>query len=169
MGLATAYNAAKSGHRVHVLERFNLFNQSGSSNDLVRMYRTMYTEVFMANLAFESLNVWDEMEADAGQSLRWMTGLLNFGDPNYKSGPEGTLKAPIKNLERLGLRYKELTAKQIMETYPFHDLPSTFEGIFAYDNGCIDYAVPASHALSSCGGAWHCRDHPCAGYGFGSG
>ncbi|MCH7737098.1 MAG: FAD-dependent oxidoreductase [Chloroflexi bacterium] len=138
VGLSAAYNAAKAGKSVHVLERFNLFNQSGSSNDLVRMYRTMYTEDFMADLAFDSLKIWDELETDAGLSLRWMTGLLNFGDPNYKSGPEGTLKAPIKNLKRLGLRYKELTAKQIMETYPFRGLPSTFEGIFAYDDGCIN-------------------------------
>jgi sarcosine oxidase/L-pipecolate oxidase len=136
VGLAAAYNAAKAGQSVHVLERFNLFNQSGSSNDLVRMYRTMYTENFMANLAFDSLKIWDDLEADAGLSLRWMTGLLNFGDPEYKSGPEGNLLAPIKNLERLGLRYKQLTAKQIMETYPFRNLPSTFEGIFAYDDGC---------------------------------
>ena len=82
MGLAAAYNIARRGHRVHVLERFNLFNQSGSSNDLVRMYRTMYTEDFMADLAFESLKVWQDLEQDAGESLRWMTGLLNFGDPN---------------------------------------------------------------------------------------
>ncbi len=138
IGLAAAYNAAKMGQRVHVLERFNFFNQSGSSNDLVRMYRTMYTEDFMADLAYKSLQVWNELEADAGEALRWMSGLLNFGDPNYETGPEGNLKAPIKNLKRLGLRYEELTAKQIMETYPFQNLPSYFEGIFAYDNGCIN-------------------------------
>ena len=37
MGLASAYNCAKAGKSVLVLERFNFFNQSGSSNDLVRM------------------------------------------------------------------------------------------------------------------------------------
>jgi len=138
MGLAAAYNASKRGKSVLVLERFNLFNQSGSSNDLVRMYRTMYKEEFMAKLAFESLRVWTELENDAGESLRWMTGLLNFGNPDYKSGPEGNLLSPIKNLKKFGLRYEQLTAKQIMERYPFRKLPKTFEGVFAYDNGCIN-------------------------------
>jgi glycine/D-amino acid oxidase-like deaminating enzyme len=41
MGLSAAYHCAKAGQRVLVLERFNFFNQSGSSNDLVRMFRTV--------------------------------------------------------------------------------------------------------------------------------
>lgn len=41
IGLATAYEVAKSGHSVVVLEQNNFFNQAGSSGDLMRMYRTM--------------------------------------------------------------------------------------------------------------------------------
>ena len=47
------------------------------------MFRTAYTEDFMATLAVQSMSLWDELEADAGEPLRLMTGLLNFGDPNY--------------------------------------------------------------------------------------
>src|SRR5229473_942098 len=108
IGLASAYQCAKAGKSVLLLEQFNFFNQSGSSNDLVRMFRTMYTQDFMANLAFHSIRLWQDLEADAGQTLIWMSGLLNFGDPNYQSGPEGGLTAPIKNMERLGLPYKIL-------------------------------------------------------------
>jgi sarcosine oxidase/L-pipecolate oxidase len=43
VGLATAYESAKAGKKVLLLEQYNLFNQSGSSGDLVRMFRTMYT------------------------------------------------------------------------------------------------------------------------------
>ena len=138
IGLASAYNCAKAGKSVLVLERFNYFNQSGSSNDMVRMYRTMYTEDYMADLAYDSLTLWRNLQKDAGEELIWMTGLLNFGDPNYSSGPEGNLMAPIKNMERLGLPYEILDAQQIMARYPFKNLPSTFKGIFAPDNGCIN-------------------------------
>jgi sarcosine oxidase/L-pipecolate oxidase len=138
IGLAAAYNCASRGQSVLLLEQFNFYNQSGSSNDLVRMYRTMYTEDFMADLAFQSLAVWDDLEAAAGEPLRWMTGLLNFGDPNYTSGPEGTLLGPIPNLQRLGLSYSELTAQQIMAKYPLANLPDTFIGLYAPDNGCIN-------------------------------
>jgi sarcosine oxidase/L-pipecolate oxidase len=138
LGLASAYNCAKQGKSVLVLERFNYFNQSGSSNDLVRMFRTMYTEDYMANLAFDSIGIWKELERDAGEALIWMSGLLNFGDPNYQSGPEGTLMGPIKNMERLGLQYETLNANQIMERYQFKNLPNNFQGLFAPDNGCIN-------------------------------
>ena len=56
------------------------------------MYRTAYTEDFMADLAYQSMPVWDDLEKEAGKKLRLMTGLLNFGDPDYGAGgPEGTL------------------------------------------------------------------------------
>ncbi|MEG5048412.1 FAD-dependent oxidoreductase [Microcoleus sp. B4-C1] len=138
MGLCSAYNCAKAGKRVLLLERFNLFNQSGSSNDLVRMFRTMYTEDYMADLAYQTINLWKELESDAAEQLILMTGLLNFGDPDYQMGPEGNLTDPIKNLKRLGMPYRELTAQKIMEEYPFRNLPSNFIGLFAPDNGCIN-------------------------------
>ena len=47
------------------------------------MFRTAYTEDYMATLAVQSMSIWDELEDAAGEPLRLMTGLLNFGDPNY--------------------------------------------------------------------------------------
>ena len=141
MGLSTAYNCSKSGKSVLLLEQFVLFNQSGSSNDLVRMFRTMYTEDFMADLAYDSMGLWNQLEADAGEKLREMSGLLNFGDPSYQSGPEGNLVDPIKNLERLKMKYQQLTAKEIEQQFPFKDLPSCYEGLWAPDNGCINVAL----------------------------
>ena len=138
IGLAAAYHCARAGRSVLVLERFNFFNQSGSSNDLVRMFRTMYTQDFMADLAKASIGLWHDLEADAGEQLILMSGLLNFGDPNYASGPEGNLMAPIKNLKRLGMPYRILTVDEIEAEYPLKDLPRNFEGIFAPDNGCIN-------------------------------
>ena len=155
VGLASAYQCAKAGKSVLVLERFNFFNQSGSSNDLVRMFRTMYTQDFMANLAYQSIQVWSALEADAGQALIWMSGLLNFGDPDYRSGPEGNLLDPIKNMERLGLPYKILKAPEIERQYPFRGLPSNFVGVFAPTNGCIDVPllVRTLHRLAQSYGA----------------
>ena len=44
----------------------------------------------MAELAKTSMKLWDDLEKDSGASLRWMSGLLNFGDKDYGSGgPEG--------------------------------------------------------------------------------
>lgn len=44
----------------------------------------------MADLAKQAIDLWDDLEKDSGTSLRWMSGLLNFGDPNFGgSTPEG--------------------------------------------------------------------------------
>jgi len=41
VGLASAYQVAKEGKSVIVLEQRNFFNQAGSSGDMARMFRTM--------------------------------------------------------------------------------------------------------------------------------
>jgi sarcosine oxidase/L-pipecolate oxidase len=41
VGLASAYQVAKEGRSVVVLEQRNFFNQAGSSGDMARMFRTM--------------------------------------------------------------------------------------------------------------------------------
>ena len=127
IGLSTAYNCAKVGKKVLLLEQFVLYNQSGSSAGLLRMFRTMYTEDYMADLAKDSIRLWNELESEAGVKLREMSGLLNFGDPTYKTGPEGNLKDPIKNLKRLHMKYQELNVEEIMQQLPFKDLPSHFD------------------------------------------
>ncbi|KAI0012972.1 hypothetical protein F4779DRAFT_643076 [Xylariaceae sp. FL0662B] len=139
IGLAASYEISKAGAKVIVLEQNNFFNQAGSSNDLARMFRTMYTEDFMADLAKEAMGFWDDLEKDSGTSLRWLNGLLNFGDQDYGGDtPEGTLLGPIPNLDRLDMPYKKLTAKDIEDRYPFEDLPSEWIGLYAPDNGVIN-------------------------------
>jgi sarcosine oxidase/L-pipecolate oxidase len=138
IGLAAAYECARRGSAVLLLERFNFFNQSGSSNDLVRMFRTMYTQDFMADLAYDSIGLWRELERDASEQLILMTGLLNFGDPSYTSGPEGNLLDPIRNLERLHMPYRRMSVQEIEHEYPFQGLPPNFVGVYAPDNGCIN-------------------------------
>ena len=55
-----------------------------------RFFFHRYTEKYMAVLAKGAMDDWDNLEKDAGTSLRWMTGLLNFGDPTYGGdSPEG--------------------------------------------------------------------------------
>ncbi|OJD38024.1 amine oxidase (flavin-containing) [Diplodia corticola] len=128
VGLSAAYEVAKTGKKVLILEQNNFFNQAGSSNDFARMFRTMYTENYMANLAKKAMDLWDDLEKDAGTSLRWMSGLLNFG----------TLLGPLPNLKRLKMSYQWLTTREIERRYPLKSLPSDWIGIYAPDNGVIN-------------------------------
>lgn len=55
-----------------------------------RLTFSRYTEEFMAELATKAMKHWDALEKDAGVSLRWMGGLLNFGDKDMGGDtPEG--------------------------------------------------------------------------------
>ncbi|MGD1059733.1 MAG: FAD-dependent oxidoreductase [Solirubrobacteraceae bacterium] len=155
IGLAAAYSCAREGRSVLLLEQYNFFNQSGSSNDLVRMFRTMYTESFLADLAHASIKDWHDLEHEAGEELIVMSGLLNFGDPAYIDGPEGNLLEPVKNLDRLGMPYRTMTAKEIQSEYPLEGLPSSFVGVFAPDNGCINVprVLRVLHRLARAHGA----------------
>lgn len=106
------------------------------------MFRTAYTEDFMADLAFKAMSLWDNLEKEAGEKLRLMTGLLNFGDPDYGAGgPEGTLTGPIPNLERHGMKYTELTHDDIERAHPFKDLPDKWMGLDMPDNGVINVSL----------------------------
>ncbi|KAK4224657.1 peroxisomal sarcosine oxidase [Podospora fimiseda] len=105
VGLAATYEVAKAVRKVLVLKQNNFYNQA---------------EDFMAVLAKESMDVWDELEKDAGESLRWMSGLLNFGDPTLGEGSP------------------EVTVDKIQQRWPFKDLPSSYEGLYAPDNGVIN-------------------------------
>ncbi|KAH6643228.1 hypothetical protein C7974DRAFT_387082 [Boeremia exigua] len=139
IGLGAAYEVAKAGKSTLVLEQSCLFNAAGSSNDLARMYRTMYTEPFMAELAYKSMRIWKELEMDSGTSLRTMSGLLNFGDTKMGADtPEGTLMGPIANLETLDMPFRKMTKQEMESEYPFKNLPEAWEGIFAPDNGIIN-------------------------------
>lgn len=111
VGLASAYELAKAGSKVIVLEQNNFLNHAESSGDLARMFRTVrpnvwrtcdvvllansdrYAEEFMARLAKTFMKHWDALEKDAGVSLRWVSGLLNFG-----GGPEGMSAAVTATL-----------------------------------------------------------------------
>jgi sarcosine oxidase/L-pipecolate oxidase len=53
----------------------------------------------MAELATKAMKQWDALEKDAGVSLRWMGGLLNFGDKDMGGDtPEGKALANSKFL-----------------------------------------------------------------------
>jgi len=169
IGLSAAYNylLASPKSRVLVLERFGFFNDQGSSNDVCRFFRTMYTEDYMMKMSIDTLPLWTELEnkAQLAEKLILMTGLINFGDTDYVEGPEGNVEAPIANLKKYGLDYTVFDdpkdVEKLLGMTNLSEIPN-FKAVFAPDNGVIN--VPLTlRTLYSISAKWgailkdHCR------------
>jgi sarcosine oxidase len=77
-GLATAHALARAGRDVVVYEQFQLGHTRGSSHGRSRIFRLAYPDVQWVRLAIEALAGWRELEAEAGEQLLAMSGLLEL-------------------------------------------------------------------------------------------
>jgi monomeric sarcosine oxidase len=140
LGLAAAWQCGKKFERVLVLEQFPFFNQRGSSADFCRMWRVMYSEAYLAELAMQTSPMWDELSKALGTELIDKTGLLNFGvDTPYT--PEGSLQAAKQVMDQLKIPYTQLTCQELQSEYPFRNLPKEYYGLYQANGGTFN--VPA--------------------------
>ncbi len=79
MGSATAYQLARSGQHVLLLEQFELDHQKGSSHGASRIIRYAYDHPVYTELMKPTYAMWDALEAEAGERLHTRTGGLDFG------------------------------------------------------------------------------------------
>jgi sarcosine oxidase len=81
-GAATAWQLARRGHEVTVLERSTPANAQGSSHGSARIVRYAYADRFYTRLMVSARAEWDELERLAGTTLITPTGAVDAGrDP----------------------------------------------------------------------------------------
>ena len=150
MGLATAAELAQSEKQTLLIERFNFFNQNGSSAGLSRQFREQYAQGYMAKLAVEALPFWDQLQKTTKDVLVDKVGSLWFGDPNISS-QEGGIQQAMDVMDQLNIPYTRLNAKEIENQFPFQNLPPTYNGFFQKEGGIIDLkaSLQALYAICS--------------------
>src|SRR5437899_1215699 len=121
MGLAAAYTASKIGKKVLLLERNAFLNDQGSSGGLSRMWRVIYSERYLAELALHTDPIWKELELESGKTLIDRTGILWFGQSKTPT-TEGQIEEAMKTMDALGLPYEKLSARDIQAQYGFTNL-----------------------------------------------
>jgi sarcosine oxidase len=85
-GLATAHALARAGRDVVVYEQFELGQARGSSHGRSRIFRLAYPDATWVRLAVEALAGWRDLEAESGDELLVVTGLLELlRDPAQSS------------------------------------------------------------------------------------
>ncbi|MDT9593990.1 FAD-dependent oxidoreductase [Nocardioides zeae] len=78
-GSATAWELARRGHEVTLVERTTPANEHGSSHGSARIFRYGYQDPFYTGLVVRAREAWDELEDLAGTRLVTPTGSLDHG------------------------------------------------------------------------------------------
>ncbi|MET7475297.1 FAD-dependent oxidoreductase [Streptomyces sp. NPDC005648] len=137
MGAATAWELARRGHEVTLIEAYEIGHRHGSSHGSSRIFRRVYGEKLYVELTGRAHELWRELEHDSATPLLRITGGLDFGagrDPVGLSEVLGKSRVPC---ELLG-------AEAASERWPH----ITFDGPVLYqpDAGVID----ADRTVAAC-------------------
>jgi sarcosine oxidase len=133
MGSAALAALARRGQRVVGIDRFAPGHDRGSSHGTTRVIRLGYFEhPSYVPLLRAAYPLWRELEAQSGQALLTITGIVEMG------APEGDLVAGTLRSSRLhGLPHEILNAPSLMERFPAFRLPDDFVGVFQPDGGFV--------------------------------
>ena len=93
MGLAAAWQLARRGERVHLVERFGPHHTRGASHGSTRNINNAYGEALYLDLFDEALGLWRELEAGAPEPLLGLHGLVTQGDPEIVARAHAALTA----------------------------------------------------------------------------
>ncbi|GAA1852428.1 N-methyl-L-tryptophan oxidase [Pseudonocardia ailaonensis] len=111
MGAATAWQLARRGHEVLLLEQFGPGHDRGASHGTSRIYRLTYSDPRYVRLAAEALELWRELEHETGAGLLTFTGGVDHGDPD-STGPLAA------SLAAHGIAYEWLDPQEAAERWP---------------------------------------------------
>jgi sarcosine oxidase len=110
MGLATGWALRRRGHEPVVYEQFRVGHDRGSSHGRSRIFRLAYAEPEYVRLAQEALALWRELEAESGETLLELYGLVEV----VRTLEEST----ARTLDACGVVWERLEGGEAEERYP---------------------------------------------------
>ena len=110
MGLATGWALKRRGHEPVVYEQFEVGNPRGSSHGRSRIFRLAYAEDHYVQLAQEALALWRQLEAESGETVLELYGLVEI----VRTLEEST----ARTLERNGVAWERLDKAEAERRYP---------------------------------------------------
>lgn len=96
IGAASAWNLAKRGHGVTLIEQFAPGHKNGASHGTSRIFRHAYADDYYVSLAARAYTLWRELENDTQSELLTLTGAVDHGSPDI-------VKPRVKALTKAGL------------------------------------------------------------------
>lgn len=86
MGSAAAWQLARRGRSVVLLERFEQGHHVGASHGATRNFNTAYAEADYLDLVTEARALWDGLADETGMQLLDLVGLVNHGNVHRLQG-----------------------------------------------------------------------------------
>ncbi|CAF3396529.1 unnamed protein product, partial [Rotaria sp. Silwood2] len=145
IGLATAISLATKQPTLNiaVLEQGTIINSDGSSGTFdLRQFRSMYNEIYLAELANLSVPLWRNIEKLAnlslGSILNTDDGYLFYGDFSSPETVEGDLSSINRTCEQLDMGCVYLNTTQLQVRYPFFKFAPHYQGFSHSESGYIN-------------------------------
>src|SRR5215469_307841 len=156
IGSAALAALARRGCRVVGIDRFATGHDRGSSHGATRVIRLGYFEhPSYVPLLRAAYPLWRQLEAQSGQALLTITGIVEIGAPE-SDVVAGTLRASRLH----GLPHEILDGLGLMKRFPAFRLPDHFVGVLQPDGGFVlaEPTVTAFQALARRYGAKLCTE-----------
>ena len=145
MGAAAAYQLAKRGEPVLVLEQFAVGHDRGSSHGASRIARHSYADRDYARLMPAAFAAWRALEADAAQPLFLRTGGISVCPPEVDY-----VRRVTENLAEMGVAHRRLSGRSLKDALPVFGMADDADVVFEPDAGMLASAriVQAEIALA---------------------
>jgi sarcosine oxidase len=136
LGSATAWQLARQGIDVVLLEQFAFGHHNGASHDTSRILRRSYHTPAYVRLANEAYADWDLLERESGERLVTTTGGLDFFPPGAAIPPVDY----VSSLAACGVPFEELDVSAVAERWPAISLPEGTMSIYQSDTSIVPAA-----------------------------
>lgn len=131
-GSATAYQAAKRGLRVLLLEQYAIDHQRGSSYGYSRIIRYAYDHTTYVSMMKAAYPAWSEFEADSGETFYVKTGGIDFAPPN-----EPLFASMVDCLSKEGIPFQLINAAGARQLFPQFHLDEDMTVLYQADAGVL--------------------------------
>jgi sarcosine oxidase len=138
IGSAAAYHAARRGHRVLLLEQFEIDHQRGSSYGMSRIIRYAYDHPQYVRMSKIVYPMWRALEEDAGEQLMIRSGGVDIGQEHVSD-----IHNRVISLTAERIPFELLSPAEMQERFPQFRLDDDQVGLYQADSGVLR----ASHCV----------------------
>ncbi|XP_052210050.1 probable sarcosine oxidase [Diospyros lotus] len=133
MGSSAAYQLAKRGKKVLLLEQFDFLHHCGSSHGESRTLRATYPEAFYPAMVMESVKLWQEAESEIGYKVYFKTKQLDMGPTD-----DASLLAVVASCQLNSIPHRVLNPRQLLDEFSDRfQLPESWVAVVTEVGGVI--------------------------------